>query len=268
MTDKQKVINEEIEAEILLIKRERRRSPNYPIYNLEKTLQYAEKLRKANLPPPIPILSLHTVWEFEQKSGHILQVVAALVSYGLAETEGNKEQRKIRISELGAKIIRNVPDKMELLQKAALRPAIFKAIWDKYQGLPTEDELEHELEFGSNLVFKIENQRARRVIVKNFSETVKFAKLDSSDRIDASNLGGESMHTYNITDTQDSETLRPTEPANLLQEFFILNSKVGSLRISYPMTKEKVEIIEKFVRAEKAESNLPIEEELIKDSKT
>jgi len=239
-----------------VIKKPRYRSPNYPIYGLEEAITLAEKVYKEYEMQPIPIDMAGKLWGFKEKSGHILQVVATLNSYGLTVTHDSLDKRKIQISAQGEHIIRKAPNYTELIKKSALEPKIFKTIWEKSKGIiPKPDLLDRDLEWGEDFNFKIKNQRTRQTIIKNYSDTIKFAKLLLGGKIDVSESGGDDMPFDNSL--EGKQKLDSLGAKSLPQDFFVLESKlIGSLKIRYPMTEQKVKVIQDFINAESTESGI------------
>ena len=172
-------------------KKGRHRSPNYPAYSLQKSLEFAKKLFDAHSRRPVALAVAATDWSISAKSGYIAQIVATLAYYGLVETEGSKEERKVKISDLAFKIlVYKRPDSQErdnLIKEAALKPEIFQKLGEIYQdNLPANHELEYELvaehKFNPNSVHDF---------IRIFRETWDFAKVYESGIVEAESLPDE-----------------------------------------------------------------------------
>lgn len=166
------------------IKKTRDRSPNFPFISLSKALERAKDMSDKHKRSEIPIRILHEVWKYQPMSAIFQQTIAALSSYGLIDVEGEKDMRRIRISDKGFRILEEHRERQKLLQESALEPKIHKAVWEKYNGdLPNDDILKDDLIWGEKFNFKF-NKDSVDLFIENFRETIKFAKLIPSDIIE------------------------------------------------------------------------------------
>jgi hypothetical protein len=162
-------------------KRSRKRSPNYPILNLEDAIARAKALYDKDGTHPMRIQAAHERWEYKPLSSQADQTTAALKSYGLLEVEGAGDKRRVRVSSTGERILREAPDQDTLRREAALRPLIHKELWEKYSenGLPSDkniqDYLEWEREGGTF------NKDVVESVVNRFRQTIDFAGLAKTD---------------------------------------------------------------------------------------
>lgn len=166
------------------IKRVRNRSPNYPAFDLEKAVEWAALLYKEATIHLIPVAAAHKLWGYETSSGNLC--VAALRAYGLAKTEGSSEKRKIRVSDLGRRIVLEAPDRPQLLQKAAVSPMIHAELWGLYEdsGVPPDATIRAYLLFERDR--KRFNEDAVDDVIERFRKTISFAKLGKCDILDGS----------------------------------------------------------------------------------
>lgn len=162
------------------------RSPNAPAVSLKSALNYTSKLRKyANGMHPVPINDvLKDVWDMKPQSAYGRQVVAALISFGLASDEGKGEKRMVKVSELGAKIDADHSDRDALLKKAAVTPPIHDELWKRYgsEGLPPDATMRQYL------VWDREGNKFNEATVDEFlgqfRETIDFADLKPTGTMD------------------------------------------------------------------------------------
>src|SRR4051794_4528954 len=98
----------------------RTRSPNFPSMDLKKAVEKTEILHRHNKRFSVPALAAlkHLGYSTAGSSG-ALQTIGALKAYGLIETDGAGEERKIRVSEAGAQIVLGHPNRDTILKKAA-----------------------------------------------------------------------------------------------------------------------------------------------------
>lgn len=188
-------------------KKQRVRSPNYPIMALDKAIELADALHKNQNRYLVPIEAAAKDWGISTKGSYVAQHVATLSSYGLIDVEGEKEARKIKISELAFQIIIDKrPESQQrdaLLREAALSPDIFNKIYEDYSsGLPADHTLEYEL------VGKYKfNQRAVRSFIDIIKTTFAFANVYKSDIIDGKNTPIEEPNMLTIDKTQIKDGL-------------------------------------------------------------
>ena len=160
--------------------RQKHRSPNYPLFDLEKALQLTKVLYDSDKTHRIPILIAHERWGYTKGGTAGNQAVAAVKSYGLINVDGNGDSRQISVSDVGRRIILDAPDKAELLKSSALSPALFASLWDRYreQGMPSKDVLRHHLIFDRNF-----NETFVGNAIDRFVSTIAFSQLDVEDNI-------------------------------------------------------------------------------------
>lgn len=158
----------------------RTRSPNAPIISLKAALGLMGKIYDHAQLHPLPVETVvNKLWGLSLKSARSKQLIASLRAFGLIATEGTGDKRKIRVSAEGAKIHDGHTEHDKLTQLAAVRPALHKELWAKYSadGLPPDETIrgyllhERDTEFSKGAVDHF---------IRQFQETISFAKLDSS----------------------------------------------------------------------------------------
>jgi hypothetical protein len=175
MADKMKPA-EAVETEAN-VKKERVRSPNYPVVSLQKAVERAKTLYDAYKGAEIPIAVVHQKWGYKPFTVNAVQLAAALKAYGLIAVKGAGEKQFIKLSDRAQKILGNHPDREKLLQEAALSPTIYKEIWEKYQpeGLPTDEALSTylrwERKFNPNYISRL---------IADFRNTIDFAQITAT----------------------------------------------------------------------------------------
>jgi len=159
------------------------RSPSYPSMPLKEALSKAAKLWEKGKKFPLALAATAGAMEYGPKSSTFSQVLATLRAYGLIDVTGNGDDRKAVVSELGQKIIMNHSDRPRLLKEAALKPPVFRELWDKFhlptEGLAPDDAMKQYLQFD-----RAESQFNLHVIgplIADFKETVEFARLLNGD---------------------------------------------------------------------------------------
>lgn len=160
----------------------RMRSPNYPTITLDKAIEltqkFFDKYMRSSVPADLAIIALG----YSSKSSTSKQYLATLSYFGLLDAVGQKHERKVKISELGFKILKNpLPNEKALaIREAALKPPIFHKLWKAFpEGLPESSLLAWEL--ASNYHF---NPRTISDFISIFERTMKFAKVYELGKLD------------------------------------------------------------------------------------
>lgn len=162
------------------------RSPNYPVMDLGKALEKATILHGEFRTHEIPIGMAHERCGYKSLSGAGNQCIAALKAYGLVNVTGQSDQRKVSVSVEGDRIIRNAPDRVELLKTAALKPTLHRELWNHYQekgGVPVDDLLRHYLVW--DRPEPRFNEKSVGGFIADFRATLKLAGLEKGDIIEA-----------------------------------------------------------------------------------
>jgi len=177
-------------------------------------------------------------WGFESgKSAGGMKVVAALKSFGLISDSGQKEQRKIVITDTAFRIINLEDGSMdwsELIKECALKPDIYNYMWG-YYGV----ELPHFEAIKSHLVVdKKFNASAVRGFLDDYKKTIEYAELTKNDTVDSENEGlppGIDVEEGDFVQWESDGVLQFKQPKKVraLQEhegerwLFVEGSKVG-----------------------------------------
>jgi hypothetical protein len=160
--------------------KKRIRSPNYPSLPLERSLRLVEALSKDHNRYFVPLEVAGKCWEISAKSSYMAQHIAALAAYGLIDSEGEKNSKKIKVSDLAFKILMDKrPDSEEreaLIKEAALKPNIFKKIYETYPTVfPADASLDYELKTTHGF-----NPTSVSDFIDIFKQTFEFAKVYKS----------------------------------------------------------------------------------------
>jgi hypothetical protein len=164
-------------------KRKRTRSPEHPSVNLEAALKRAKQFYDVEQRNAVSLNTAIKDWGYEPKSSGGLQTVATLISFGLLKDEGAGDKRKLQLTQLALRILLDQrPDSTEraaLIKQAALMPKIHKQLWDKWgASRPSDAEVRHVLAVEWEPPF---NDKSVDGFIKEYAETLRFAKLDQSD---------------------------------------------------------------------------------------
>lgn len=234
-----------------VVKITRTRSPNYPVVGFPQALQRTQEFYNKYKKSTVPIGVIHEAWGLARLSAYLKQIVAALKSFGLLNVKGEADKRELSITDEAYRILENAPDRQQIINKLVLMPKIYNDLWEKYKstGIPSESVLKEYLQWGEYNFNKkvidafIADFRDSMALVKNTPNDIIEEKQDQGDEY----MGGEnSMNPPSKSDTTPLEN----------KDYFVINAAIGSLKVRYPMNKEKLEVIQKFIDAEQAEHKL------------
>jgi hypothetical protein len=126
----------------------RDRSPPFPFISLEKAIERAREFETDYKKSAGRIANAMSVWGYTPKSSGGQQTIGALLAYGLFEDEGSGSERKVKLTELALRILKDErPGKREeALKEAALKPKAFSEQWLRWgSGRPPDRECISEL---------------------------------------------------------------------------------------------------------------------------
>lgn len=113
------------------------RSPPYPAIDLAKAVERTRQLYAKAQGFEVGFKVLADAWSYGEKSSGLWGTAAALIHYGLLEDQGTGKSRKFKISDTAHRIIRDADEnsekRREAIKRAALSPAIFSDIWEKFE---------------------------------------------------------------------------------------------------------------------------------------
>ncbi len=216
----------------------RDRSPKFPYIGLSKALERIEVLHGKVKRYDARIADIAKDWDLSPKSSSTDRNVAALQSFGLIEDSGNGENRKIKLSELGARILADHrPGVREsLLAEAALKPPIIADYYRKWVGgRPDEAHALSQLQFEGG--FTVDGAR---LFLRVFDETIRFTGSSEHEKTTGIEENGDSVDELQneVIDESDRATVnkakrRPVEArAGTKQDIFSLQE--GDVIFQWP----------------------------------
>jgi hypothetical protein len=158
----------------------RDRSPKFPYIGLGKALERVEVLYGKVKRYEARVADIAKDWDLSPKSSSTDRTVAAIQSFGLIEDSGSGENRKIKRSELGARILadRRPGVRESLLAEAALKPpsiADYARRWGG--GRPDEAHALSQLQFEGGFTAD-----AAKLFLRVFDETIRFTAGVQDDK--------------------------------------------------------------------------------------
>lgn len=162
-------------------KKTRDRSPEYPTLDLPSALERAQQLydNEGFNWAYVNVVIGH--WGYREGSSSGMRAMAALRHYGLVEYQGEKRLRKVRLTGLAKRILRDPrPESKEreaAVREAALTPTIYKKVWDEWgQDLPSESQMAYDLEHSYSF-----NPNSIAGFIANYKGTLHFAGIDEQE---------------------------------------------------------------------------------------
>ena len=249
-------------------KKKRIRSPNFPFISLEEGLGLSRTIYNDYNINSIALPVLSKALDISIGS-YLAQHISALSQYGLISTEGEKEGRKIKISDIAYKIIIDdrpiSKDRDDSIKKAALNPLMFRKLYEKYpNGLPSDEyAIDYELKVDHSF-----NPNSTKDFIRVFKSTMAFAKLYFSGKMASNNINAKEPEMNDIdnvlidsrqdlTDVQAvplSQELRNEQKQqviNRLPEAFPITLKDDKKAVisfsSLPIKKADIELIKKYL---------------------
>lgn len=164
----------------------RDRSPKFPYISLVKALERIEVLYTKAKRYDARVADIAKDWGLSAKSSSTDRTVAAIQSFGLIEDSGSGENRKIKISGLGARILADArPGVREsLLAEAALKPPTIAEYAQKWMdGRPDDSHALSQLQFEGGFTAE-----AAKIFLRVFDETIQFTSARQYDKKSEKNI--------------------------------------------------------------------------------
>ncbi len=164
----------------------RMRSPSHPSINLAEAINLAKMLWDKDRMHPMSLGSMSTHWGFTPGSSSVLTKSASLKHFGLLNEIRGGSPGRTQLSDSALKILANEdlnsPERLGLVKKAALLPAVHTELWDKYAGqLPSDVTMKTYLVGERGF-----NPATVNKFLNDFRETISFAKLSPGDILSSS----------------------------------------------------------------------------------
>lgn len=168
------------------------RSPNYPQMNIVQAIERIKKVYAEEHTHSVPDQSIAAALGYTSLNGTSKVVLSAMKKYGLLIASGDG----FKVSQDAVSIIELLPDdptRLVALHKSALRPPVFKQLYEKYgHDLPSDASLRHYL-----VSIGFESDAANQVI-RYYKETQNFLVTQGS------------MRAENSESASEAETNKPT----------------------------------------------------------
>ncbi|MBV0913306.1 hypothetical protein [Anianabacter salinae] len=253
------------DEDMVAVNLKRERSPSFPYLDLEACIDLMKILYAAARMNGVRQSDAAVAWDMAPKSGSLLRYVAALGQFGLIETIGSGDQRRLKISATGRRILEDDrPGVREALKsEAALKPTIVRGLYFGEGDMPAwgkdrpsdniaESSLKFDMGFGS--------EAARRFLTV-YDATIKCV-IDNGDVKGPIHSGdGEALESDDIEPEADAELMLAKPPLALqtpppevaseatLNVIDFQNAGKGKIRISAVLDAEGLDMLEKKIAA-------------------
>jgi hypothetical protein len=161
--------------------RARVRSPSFPFIGLRKAIERVRIIAEQHGRHPVDLTAAGETWGYSPKSSGLLQTFAALRAYGLIEDIGPAGERKIRLSDLGWRILQDTraDARQEAIREAAIRPRLIAEYAIKWlPSRPSDDECILALHVDRGF-----SPQAAKQYLKVFDQTTVLADLARPDKL-------------------------------------------------------------------------------------
>lgn len=196
------------------------RSPSYPAYDLEATLDRAKQLHEMAGTHRANVATVIREWGYTSKSSKGLLMLAALKKFALAEDQGKGDARTLMLTPLGRELVyydsdRTSEDWRSRARTAAMTPTIHRELWGRYEGhLPTDSVMKDYMVLEGRF-----SESAAEEVLSEFRRTLAFAGIEDGDSLnivrdtegEPSSERGEDM-TATATPPAQQEATKPTPP--------------------------------------------------------
>jgi hypothetical protein len=227
----------------------RQSSPRFPFIGLTKAIQRAEQLREAAGANFVPMEQLREIWGYAPKSSGGDQTVAALGYYGLLEETGSGDGRRLKLSDMAVRYLRDErPEvRQQLAGQMALAPKVMQNLWNLWGWEPPT------------------NPAVARSILKNdlnFSDTAAAQVLD----VYRANLqffpGATSAKPLGTKGNQEEPDGKnpPRDPPTVKVGDWIQWTSKGVNQFSEPRKVSWIDAAKGFLRVEGSMTGIPISE--------
>ena len=253
------------EDHVVATNSKRERSPSFPYLDLETCIDLMKRLYGAAKMNEVRQADAAEAWDMKPKSGSLLRYVAAMGQFGLIETSGGGDQRRIKISSTGRRILEDDRPgvREELKSEAALKPTMVRGLYLGDGDMPTwgkdrpsdsiaESSLKFDMGFGA--------EAARRFLTV-YDATIKcvidseYAKEPIDNAVEEALESGESDPEVKV----EPMLSQPQEPAQAvshpeasetaLNDIDYQNAGKGKIKISAVLDAEGLDMLEKKIAA-------------------
>jgi hypothetical protein len=234
-------------------KKSRLRSPAYPYFALKDAVEKLELFHRAESLHHVPTTVAAKDIGYEPGSSRGWRAIASLLSFGLLEEGGARENREVWLSDLAKEIVhfgnKDSEEAKRAIRIAALKPTIHSELWDLWlangESLPSDETMKRTL-----LRDKAFNPKAVDSFIQEFRDSLTYAGLIKDGRITSVDTKEKSTKTNTDTNrTRISTGKSMTTTADNLQEMTIplIGGSTAILAIPRPLSKKNYDQIRNWL---------------------
>lgn len=235
-------------------KNARLRSPAYPYLDLEAAIEKTEMFYNNETTQRVSASVATADLGYEEGSSRGWRALASLLSFGLLEEEGSKENREVWLSELGKEIFhygnRESEEARRAIRIAALKPPIHLELWELWGN---EGQLPSDAQMRRYLVqTKSFNPKAVDDFLKEFVNTLTYAGFIRGGKIvstDAQEKNTKTTSEPTRARVSTGKTMTTTAIADNLEEITIplVGGTTAILAIPRPLSKRNFDKIKNWL---------------------
>lgn len=186
----------------------RMRSPNFPGLPLEAAINAAKVIWDKNRRAPISREAAAKDLGYSGLTGRSMQVLGALNQYDLVE---NAAKGQTRVTQVAEEIFVGYPEevKRSAVSTAARSPGLFKAIYDRFEGIAPGDNAVRSFLFQKGFT----NDGVEKAL-KSFIETNRYAEIfgvSESYRVEAESEAESAPENVQMPEQKMETTAIPTD---------------------------------------------------------
>lgn len=243
----------------------RERSPSFPYLDLDASIDLMKKLYAAAKMNGMRQADVAAAWDMAEKSGSLMRYIAALGQFGLIDSSGSGDQRRVKISADGRRILEDDrPGVRESLKSdAALKPNLVRGLYLGEGDMPAwgkdrpsdniaESSLKFDLGFGA--------EAARRFLTV-YDATIEHVidtdaakdRVDIGEEVELESGGHEPDMKAETMQPQPQDAVSKNPPQiaidGALNDIDYQNAGKGKIKISAVLDSEGLDMLEKKIAA-------------------
>jgi hypothetical protein len=155
----------------------RDRSPSFPYIGLSRALERIQILHEKARRNEVRVADVAKDWGLAAKSSSTDRNVAALLAFGLVDDSGSGETRKIKLSDIGSRILNDKRPgvREKLLVETALKPKLIYEYHSTHwkEGRPDDGHAISHLTFDGGFT-----DEGARMFLRVFDDTIRYLDSD------------------------------------------------------------------------------------------
>jgi hypothetical protein len=227
------------------------RSPDYPAFDLERSIELLMKLYEKEQFSYMAYDAAIEHCGYSAKGSTGQRLVAALLHFGLLEEKGTGVDRRVRLSDLGKRIVLGwgdgSDDYYEALRESAMMPQVYRRLWEQWDGaMPSREELQRHLVL--RLYF---NPNVVESFMNDFESSLMFAGLmeDPLNSYGTARRNGARHASNGHASYANGRTdeVKPEAPQPFDISIPLTNGNQAKLTIPFPMSETDFDLLQRLI---------------------